>query len=108
MTLSFNKVGQRIVVPFAALTSYADPSVKFGLQFGASPEADGEMSTSEASDKPAKRKARGKKAEPEDRATGSVPAAGGEKAPPEAAEDDTEAQDANGEKVVTLDRFRKK
>ena len=108
VTLSFNKVGQRIVVPFAALTSYADPSVKFGLQFGASPEADGEMSTSEASDKPAKRKARGKKAEPEDRATGSVPAAGGEKAPPEAVEDDTDAQDANGEKVVTLDRFRKK
>ena len=107
VTLSFNKVGQRIVVPFAALTSYADPSVKFGLQFGASPEADGEMSTSEASDKPAKRKARGKKAKPEDRATGSVPAAGGGKAPPEA-EDDTDAQDANGEKVVTLDRFRKK
>ena len=41
MTLSFNKVGQRIVVPFAALTSYADPSVKFGLQFGVPPEARG-------------------------------------------------------------------
>ena len=116
VTLSFNKVGQRIVVPFAALTSYADPSVKFGLQFGVAPEARGdmtapeargEMSAPEASEKPAKRKARGKKAEPEDRATGSVPAAGGEKAPPEA-EDDTDAQDANGEKVVTLDRFRKK
>ena len=118
VTLSFNKVGQRIVVPFAALTSYADPSVKFGLQFGVAPEArgemtapeaGGEMSTPEASEKPAKRKARGKKAEPEARATGSVPAAGGEKAPPEAeAEEDTDASGSNGEKVVALDHFRKK
>ncbi len=127
VTLSFNKVGQRIVVPFAALTSYADPSVKFGLQFGVAPEARGEMtapeargemtapeargemSAPEASEKPAKRKARGKKAEPEARATGSVPAAGGEKAPPEAeAEANTDAPGSNGEKVVALDHFRKK
>ena len=116
VTLSFNKVGQRIVVPFAALTSYADPSVKFGLQFGVAPEARGEttapeargeMTAPKAGEKPAKRKARGKKAEPEDRATGSVPAAGGEKAPPEA-EDDTDAPGSNGEKVVALDHFRKK
>ena len=109
VTLSFNKVGQRIVVPFAALTSYADPSVKFGLQFGVSPEARGELTAPEASEKPAKRKARGKKAEPEDRATGSVPAAGGEKTPPEAeVEEDTDAPGSNGEKVVALDHFRKK
>ena len=109
VTLSFNKVGQRIVVPFAALTSYADPSVKFGLQFGVAPEARGEMTAPEAGERPAKRKARGKKAEPEDRATGSVPAAGGEKTPPEAeVEEDTDAPGSNGEKVVALDHFRKK
>ena len=39
VTLSFSKVGHRLVVPFSALTGYADPSVKFGLQFGASPKA---------------------------------------------------------------------
>ncbi len=33
VTLSFNKVGHRIEVPFAALTGYADPEVKFALQF---------------------------------------------------------------------------
>jgi uncharacterized protein len=33
VTLSFNKVPQRLVVPFAAVTAFADPSVKFGLQF---------------------------------------------------------------------------
>ncbi|MDD9991299.1 MAG: ClpXP protease specificity-enhancing factor SspB [Rhodospirillales bacterium] len=125
VTLSFNKVGQRIVVPFAALTSYADPSVKFGLQFGVAPEARGEMTppeargemtppeargettAPEARKKAAKRKARKTKAEPEARPTGSVPAAGGEKTPPEA-EDDTDEPESNGEKVVTLDQFRKK
>jgi hypothetical protein len=31
--LSFDGVKERVVVPFAALTAFADPSVKFGLQF---------------------------------------------------------------------------
>jgi hypothetical protein len=33
VTLSFSGVSERIKVPFAALTSFVDPSVKFGLQF---------------------------------------------------------------------------
>ncbi len=39
VTLSFNKVAERLVIPFAAITNFADPSVKFGLQFG--PQAEG-------------------------------------------------------------------
>lgn len=31
--LSFDNQQEKIVVPFAALTAFADPSVKFGLQF---------------------------------------------------------------------------
>jgi hypothetical protein len=31
--LSFNDVRERLDVPFAALTGFADPSVQFGLQF---------------------------------------------------------------------------
>lgn len=31
--LSFNDVRERLVVPFDALTGFADPSVQFGLQF---------------------------------------------------------------------------
>ncbi len=31
--LSFDNVLEKIVVPFAAITVFADPSVKFGLQF---------------------------------------------------------------------------
>ncbi|MCD6035996.1 MAG: hypothetical protein K0R63_1737 [Rickettsiales bacterium] len=33
ITLSFDNIKERLEVPFAALTAFADPSVKFGLQF---------------------------------------------------------------------------
>ncbi len=33
VTLSFGGVPERLEIPFAALTAFADPSVKFGLQF---------------------------------------------------------------------------
>ncbi len=33
VTLTFQKLPATLVVPFAALTGFADPSVKFGLQF---------------------------------------------------------------------------
>jgi uncharacterized protein len=33
VTLSFNNVPEKLVVPFAALVGFADPSTKFGLQF---------------------------------------------------------------------------
>ena len=36
--LSFNDKRERLFIPFAALTGFADPSVKFGLQFQSSPE----------------------------------------------------------------------
>ena len=101
VTLSFNKVGQRVVVPFAALTSYADPSIKFGLQFGVAPEVGGEVAP----------KARGERVSPE--ARGEVPPkARGDNAPPEAdgaeAGEEESAPEAGGEKVVALDLFRKK
>jgi hypothetical protein len=36
VTLSFSDVPERLTVPFAAITAFADPSVRFGLQFDAS------------------------------------------------------------------------
>ncbi len=33
VTLSFNKVQERLEIPFAAVSAFADPSVEFGLQF---------------------------------------------------------------------------
>ncbi len=85
VTLSFSKVGHRLVVPFSALTGYADPSVKFGLQFGASPKG---------AEKAASPKAAETKAMPE--------------TAPEADEDDAATPEAGGEKVVALEQFRKK
>ena len=38
--LSFNDVRERLVVPFEALSGFADPSVQFGLQFQDSGAAD--------------------------------------------------------------------
>ncbi|GAK44853.1 conserved protein [Tepidicaulis marinus] len=37
--LSFNKVPERLVVPFSALLGFFDPSVQFGLQFAQNEEA---------------------------------------------------------------------
>lgn len=33
VVLSFDNIREKIVIPFVALTAFADPSVKFGLQF---------------------------------------------------------------------------
>ncbi len=38
--LSFNDVRERLIVPFEALTGFADPSVQFGLQFQDSSASD--------------------------------------------------------------------
>lgn len=86
VTLSFNKVPERLVVPYAALTGFADPSVQFGLQFRV-------VSTGDADRRMA---ATVREAQPdptsEDEAAPSAPA---------------EAKPATGE-VVALDAFRKK
>jgi hypothetical protein len=78
VTLSFQKQLERLVIPFAAVRSFADPSVNFALEF-AMPE--------------------GEQAEP-----AGVPAA--IPAPPQPAEQ-TAAEKTTAE-VVTLDSFRKR
>ena len=40
VVLSFNNIPEKLVVPYSALTGFADPSVKFGLQFHATEEDD--------------------------------------------------------------------
>ena len=42
VTLSFKSQPERLTIPFAAVTAFADPSVKFGLQFQAAGEAEAE------------------------------------------------------------------
>lgn len=37
VTLSFNNIPEKLVIPYDAITAFADPSVKFGLQFHVEP-----------------------------------------------------------------------
>lgn len=41
VTLSFGGKHEKLVIPFQSVISFADPSVKFGLQFESTMEADG-------------------------------------------------------------------
>lgn len=82
VTLSFSGKSERLVIPFAAVSGFADPSAKFGLQFQAIPGDDDEEGGDEEYENEV------------------LPA------PPETTEAKPEG-DADG-KVVTLDRFRKK
>ncbi|SFV30495.1 hypothetical protein SAMN05216456_1036 [Devosia crocina] len=78
--LSFDGVPEVLVIPFAAIKGFFDPSVQFGLQFdpATAPREDG--SEEEAADAAAERTEKG----------------------------DTDAGEQSGEKVVSLDAFRKK
>ncbi len=85
VSLSFNGVPEKLVVPFAAIKGFFDPSVQFGLQFEPMDAANAEAAEEEV-------------AEPEG-------------APEPTQETDSALQD-NGEagtaNVVSLDQFRKK
>lgn len=50
VTLSFGGVPEKLVIPFAALTAFADPSVKFGLQFQQEETEETEETESESMD----------------------------------------------------------
>lgn len=80
--LSFNQVPSKLVVPFAAIKAFYDPSVQFGLQFQAEGETPAEL---------------GQRA--------NEPGEGATIAQPARSEDD---QAGGTGQVVDLDAFRKK
>jgi hypothetical protein len=89
--LSFGGIPERLVVPFAAIKSFLDPSVQFGLQFE---PTDADVTA----DAPAAKL-------PAVPAPSTLPAA----EPSSAAESkDEPAKPSEGAEVVRLDRFRKK
>jgi len=105
VTVSFNKQQERIKVPFAALSAFVDPSVRFGLQFDRRDRATGEKVSAEKTEGaavptplpvPEKRPA--------------PPAAEGETAVTEgeAASAEAPKPEDPASKVVKLDSFRKK
>jgi hypothetical protein len=98
VTVSFNKRNERLKVPFAALSAFVDPSVRFGLQFekrgGAAqslPAPDRRPALVGPADAPQPASDTG----PDDKAKA-----------PEATPGDAAGE--GGAKVVTLDAFRKK
>ena len=82
VTLSFGGRHERLTIPFEAVSRFADPSVKFGLQFEATDETPAKT--------PAPPPAATKPAKQEPSAPAPVPDA------------------TKGAEVVTLDSFRKK
>jgi hypothetical protein len=86
--LSFGGIPERLIVPFSAIKSFLDPSVKFGLQFDTSDVAEVAPETLAAAPSAV-----------------AVPAAAAEAA--ESADEPT-APNQGGAEVVRLDRFRKK
>ena len=90
LMLSFNNIPEKLVVPFDALTPFADPSIKFGLQFHGKKPMQG-------ADEKVACPATGKK--------------GGEKPPAASFEEESPSEEntaANDEKVISLEAFRKR
>jgi uncharacterized protein len=77
--LSFDNKPETLVIPFAAIKGFFDPSVQFGMQFTSTPEGDEKTDGAELPQ--------------------LAPASNGAPAA---------AQETPGEKVVSLDAFRKK
>lgn len=87
VTLSFGGKHERLVVPYRSIVSFADPSVKFGLQFESTAHGEGDAA--------------------EDSATGRTMTPKDLNDLPRLIEDKAAAAKA-GAQIVTLDAFRKK
>ncbi|KRR22225.1 hypothetical protein CQ14_36605 [Bradyrhizobium lablabi] len=89
--LSFGGIPERLVVPFAAIKSFLDPSVQFGLQFEPS-ETMAEAPAAKLPTVPA---------------ASALPVAAPEPEPAAESKDEP-VKTSEGAEVVRLDRFRKK
>lgn len=104
VTVSFNKQQERIRVPFAALSAFVDPSVRFGLQFDRKDKAaaaDKAEKTAPTTSLPAPEKRPPLAAPTSEEATPAKEPREGDKP------DETKPEDP-ASKVVKLDSFRKK
>jgi len=106
--LSFNNVPERLLVPFAAIKGFADPSVQFGLQFELAPKP---VATDAASDeKPVvtpEAEAPAPVSLPADAPATPLPAPAAAAQQSDAGDDEAEDERPEAE-VVSLDAFRKK
>jgi hypothetical protein len=104
VTLSFSDVPERLTIPFSAISAFADPSVRFGLQFdsGQAEESDAvtPMAAPEQRQQPVEQFAADSSAANAEEASSSS----------EPADDDAADEDEApaGGKVIMLDPYRKK
>ena len=97
VTLSFNNVKERLRIPIEAITTFADPSVNFALQFQSGQDGDDEESDEQDNAAP-----KGSNSDtPED---GGKPKGKGKK---DKKDKDKDKEEKRGE-VISLDMFRKK
>ena len=111
--LSFNGIPERLVVPFAAIKRFVDPSVQFALQFETLSEEDGEDETADSAVGSDANAGENRKYPPaehvhaiasRDTSPAPVPA----NPEPDSATDDEDRQPpGGGAEVVRLDRYRK-
>jgi hypothetical protein len=94
--LSFGGIPERLVVPFAAIKSFFDPSVQFGLQFETTDAAT--ETAADATEPPAKTL-------PASPAPSALAVPASQPAPEKT---EKPAKSGEGAEVVRLDRFRKK
>ncbi len=103
VTLSFNNVKERLRIPLEAITTFADPSVNFALQFqtGAGDDDEDEDETETTGKKPPKSSNSDSKDEKAEKGKGKS----GDKGDKDKGKDDKEKKPGE---VISLDMFRKK
>ncbi len=111
--LSFSGVPEKLVIPFASIRGFFDPSVEFAVQFPLVDESGNAADMPEEGPLKAIGPATGEPkiaARPAAKAPAAKPAKPAEaaKAPEPVKPDDKPADDAKGPTVVSLDAFRKK
>jgi len=120
--LSFNGVAERLLVPYAAIKSFVDPSVQFALQFEEIAEAGGETAVpaKTRAEKPSAKASGKQRPTPRHESGASVPSippaavatvtpvADPAPAAKAAPSDDNPDKPTPGGQVVRLDRYRKK
>ena len=111
ITLSFSGVSQRLSVPFAAVTAFADPHAKFGLQFHVEFEERSEEEDDDAGDPPLDDEAPAEATVDSIQVTQQIKnarKAGANRPALKTVDTEDEAEGEAANKVVTLDAFRKK
>jgi hypothetical protein len=106
VTLSFSDVPEHLKVPFDAVVAFADPSVRFGLQFEGGEGEGAEKPSAEVTALPVDRPAISKQADKIEKAARQP--AGGRAAKARAAKKASTGKAADEAEIVPLDTFRKK